>query len=276
MNYTVNMSNNRNLASIANLKEAESAWERFFGRFFSSEIPPGVGVEFDPLLREFKPRENKKAKNLSPFKNEGRTDHSDDFDDFLNGNTVKIPESIVLDKDTLNKIKIFISNGDFSSDIFKKIDHIYYALWLFKQNQITRQQMSTILAVWQVNSQVENNQGFKIIDGLGNFTPYAINILIPVMKKNSFHGKITEEQLERFRLLLMAAPRSEQIFYLSDPIKDLLVKENVKQLGGALKKNLAWYRIEHEGQSKDLHLSFGTMESLQIAISGITWCSCKS
>jgi hypothetical protein len=263
---------NNNVASINDLVEADAAWDQFFGRFYSSDIPKGVDVKFDPLVREFKPRQNKNAKNLPPFQMEGRTDHSDDFDDFLNGNTVKIPESITLNKKMLHRVKMAIYAGDFSGEIFKKIDHIYYALWLFKQNKITRQQMSTILATWQVSSLVENNQSFDILDEMGEFTPEALDLLIPVIKKHSYHGQLTSEQLERFRLLLMAAPKSERIFHMSDPIKDLVVKNKRTQLGGALIRNKGWYRIGGNDElgtgPKDMHLSFGTMEALQIAITG--------
>lgn len=269
------MSSENNLASIVDREQAEDAWEGFFGRFYSNEIPLGVKVEFDPSVREFKPRENKHAKNYRPFKEEEgkeevRTDHSDDFDDFLNGKTVKIPESVILDEITLNEVEAAISNGDFSADIFKKIDHIYYALWLFKQDKITRQQMSTILATWQVSSLVENNQRFKILDEEGNFTPEAIGILIPIINANSYHGELTPEQLERFRLLIMTAPPSEQLFHIADPIEGLVRKNNLKQLGAALQKNKAWYRVNLDKESsKDIHLSFGTMDALQIAIHGV-------
>lgn len=45
--------------------DAKNAWELFFSRFYSPEIPNEVMVKFDPNIKEFSPREDKDAKNQS-------------------------------------------------------------------------------------------------------------------------------------------------------------------------------------------------------------------
>ncbi len=251
------------------LKEAQEAWDIFFNRFFSPEIPAGVDVEFNPKLAEFKPRENKNAKFLPPFNPEGREDHSDDFDDFLNGNTVRIPKSIKLTEERLAKVEEAILKGDFEAELFNEKDHVFYALWLFKQNKITRQQMSTLLARNQVNRLTPIRQTFQILDEKGNFTAEAKKLLLPIIEKNAFNG-FSLRQRDRFRLLVQAAPKSEQIFSLSGANPLFVSHEGREQLGTALKKNRSWYSIKRkeDGLLYDLHYSFGATEALQIAISG--------
>jgi hypothetical protein len=267
-----------NRSKISTLTDARDAWETFFGRFFSSEIPAKVAVDFDPKIREFKPREDEKAKfnppkfpNFIPDKefkqrfpqspdyDDHRTSHSDDFDDFLNGNTVKIPGNIELDQKTLDLVESEILKGNFSFPYFNDIHHIYYSLWLFKQNKITRQQMGTILAMWYV----PNKKVFNILDSRGKFTREARNILIPLLKYTAY-TKLTEEDLERFRLLIMAAPKSEQIFYLSE-----FEPFDTSSLRYGLYNKNTWYITKHENAQKNVFLSFGAIDGLQIAKHGV-------
>ncbi|MCW8398628.1 hypothetical protein OQJ26_07475 [Legionella sp. PATHC038] len=56
------MPDNYGLSEIGTVEDANAAWQSFFGRFFSPEIPPGVDVTFDPTVRVFVPRENKNAR----------------------------------------------------------------------------------------------------------------------------------------------------------------------------------------------------------------------
>lgn len=262
------MNDNYDLAEIKTLEDAKSAWESFFGRFFSPDIPPEVNVDFNSDLREFTPRKNKDAKYAPPGSSEGRTLHSDDFDDFLNGNTITIPEHIALNAEGLDKVAQAIQQGNFEHEALKKEDHTFYALWLFRQNKITRQQMATILARDQVPKEYPITNTFHILDDRGRFTKEALDLWLPTVVENAFGGKFTKWQLERLRLLIQASPKSEQIFYISECDPNA-VGLYARQLGNALQINHTWPRTIYNKKRYDLHMSFGVLEGMQIAVSGI-------
>jgi hypothetical protein len=263
------MPNNYGLAEILSLDDAIWAWKSFFGRFFSADIPSGINTEFDPHLRQFIPRENQKAKYQHPDITDERTLHSDDFDDFLNGNTVTIPEHISLNQTDLDRVEQAILRGDFADECFKKEEHVFYALWLFKQNKITRQQMSTLLARDQFPEKYPIVNTFRLLDDEGKFTKEALELWLPVIVRNAYSGKFTNWQLERLRLLIQASPKSEQIFYISECNPDIISTSGKRQLGDALFNNRAWYRTKYNDEIYDLHMTFGVIEGLQIAVSGI-------
>lgn len=265
------MARNTGISEISSLDEAKDAWESFFGRFFSPEVPEGVDVSFNAELRKFTPRENPDAKYQAPFKDEGRTYHSDDFDDFLNGNTVTIPDRMSLTQKNLDIVEKAISEGNYEHSCFSNRPHLFYALWLFKQNKITRQQLTTILARAQVIlAGTPIKKTFSILDNDGQFTQDAKDILLPLLKKHAYGGDLTGWHLERFRLLMQAAPKSEQMFYISKANRAIVTGWG-EQLGDALARNKAWYiKKSLIGEDEDIHLSFGAIEGLQIAIRGIS------
>ncbi|ASQ45596.1 hypothetical protein [Legionella clemsonensis] len=260
---------NYGLAEINNLSDAKNAWESFFGRFFSPELSKGVNVEFDPDLREFIPRKNPDAKNKRADLTEERTLHSDDFDDFLNGDVVKIPDHFKLTQEGLEQVYQAIQRGNFEDAALTREDHTFYALWLFKQNRITRQQMATLLARDQIPREYPLVKTFKILDDNGEFTKEAVKLWLPVIKSDAFGGKFTDWHLERLRLLIQAAPKSEQIFYLSEPNPNIISSQK-RELGNALQINHSWHRTLYQGKLYDLHMSFGVLEGIQIATSGIS------
>jgi hypothetical protein len=280
------MRDNYGLATISTTDEAKDAWESFFGRFFSSEVPTAVDVTFDPELRQFTPRTAKDAKYKHPgFRDKttkkfpidkDRTLHSDDFDDFLNGNTVTIPEHITLNEEGLDEVAKAINDGDFKHEALKKEDHTFYALWLFKQNKITRQQMTTILARAQIPTEYPLVATFHIFDDGGKFTKEAKELWLPSVKKSWYGNDFTEEKLERLFLLISTAPKSEQTFFISKANPNI-VSPNKRELGNALQTNNAWHRVKYNAWSEtkdnteeyDLHFSFGVIEALQIAKRGI-------
>jgi hypothetical protein len=259
------------LEEINSVKKARSAWETFFGRFFSAEIPPGVDVTFDPKLRAFKPRADKKAKYTKPFSStHSKTDHSDDFDDFLNGETITIPEHISLNTKGLKRVKNAILAGNFDNAALKDEAHIFYALWLFKQNRITRQQMTSLLARTHCAEPYTIEKTFKILEK-GQFTKEAKKQLIPFLRTNTF-SQFTDWHLQRFRRLIQAAPKSEQIFYVSPSNPQIVSYNNRALLGTQLKGLNAWPTIKYlhnPDVTYDLHLSFGAIEAQQIALIGI-------
>ncbi|VEB32680.1 hypothetical protein [Legionella cherrii] len=271
------MPDNYGLSEISTIEDATAAWQSFFGRFFSPEIPPGVDVTFDPKLRVFAPRENKNAKYKHPGfidpktkqypVDPQRTLHSDDFDDFLNGNKITIPAQITLNAKGLEQVAQALARGDFEDEALKKEDHTFYALWLFKQNKITRQQMSTILAREQFTDPLKT---FPILDEAGEFTKEAQELWLPTMRKKAYGENLTDWHLERLRLLIKALPKSEQIFYLSEYNPYIIAPIfYVSTLGNALQRLGAWYSIPYNQQHYDLHMSFGVIEALQIAQHGI-------
>ncbi len=121
---------NHGLFEITKLEEARQAWEIFFNRFYSPELSKQVNVEFDPKQREFIPRKLNKLKNKNFAWDEGTssdddqpTFHSDDFDDFLNGNTVKIPRE--LNEADLKQVEEAILQGDYKNERFKNKNTIF-------------------------------------------------------------------------------------------------------------------------------------------------------
>ncbi|BBB14954.1 hypothetical protein RVIR1_04410 [Candidatus Rickettsiella viridis] len=267
------------LLEINEQKDALNTWEIFFNRFYSAEVPKDANVEFDPNQREFIPRENKKAKDKRFSWNDEakmayysgtteRTSHSDDFDDFLNGYTVRVPYNIKLNEPDFKQLEEAILQGNYKDDLFKNESHVFYALWLFKQNKISRQQFSTLLARDQFSKNYPIVKTFPILDSQGKFTKDAEQMLIPMLKKNTF-TKFEDWHLQRFRLLIQAAPKSEQIFYISECDPNSVSVEGANQLGNALANAGCWERTNYEGRIYDLHLSFGATEARQIALNGV-------
>ncbi|HHT0594484.1 TPA: hypothetical protein ACTXXA_003028 [Legionella anisa] len=276
------MPDNFGLTQIVTLKDAQDVWESFQGRFFSPEIPTGVEVKFDPDLPQFNPREKKDAKYKHPgFPDKvtgklpvdpDRTLHSDDFDDFLNGNIIKIPGHIKLTKEGLEQVAEAIKEGKYDDDALKQEAHTFYALWLFKLNRITRQQMTTILARAQIPQEYPLKETFPILDSKGEFTTEAWQIWIPAVAKSTYGEKFTKESLTVFlnqlKLLVQAAPKSEQVFFLSEENPNI-VNPTHRELGNALAINRAWHQTEYLGKKYDLHFSFGMIEALQIVQHGV-------
>lgn len=257
------------LFEINSLDDAKAAWTLYFNRFYSPEIPESVDTTFDPKIQKFTPRLNRDAKNQSWSKSGDRLLHSDDFDDFLNGRTIIFPKNITLSEEKLISLMKQIENGNWDDDSFKHKEHIFYALWLFRQNKITRQQMTTILARDQIDESYPIENTFKILDDEGQFTEEAKEFLIPILKTSSYGGEFSDWHLERFRLLIQAAPKSEQIFFVSkaDP---RIVSSSEIQLGNLLKNKQAWHQVRYKNDCyHDFHLSFGAIEAHQIAINGI-------
>lgn len=267
------------LLEINAQKDARNAWEIFFNRFYSAEVPKDTNVEFDPNQREFSPRADKKAKDKRfSWDDEAkmayysgataRTSHSDDFDDFLNGYTIRVPDDIELNETDFKQMEKAILQGNYKDDLFKNENHVFYALWLFKQNKISRQQFSTLLARDQFPKNYPIVKTFPILDSQGNFTEDAKQMLIPMLKKNTF-TKFEDWHLDRFRLLIQTAPKSEQIFYISECDPNSISVEGADQLGNALVRVRCWERTNYEGRLYDLHLSFGATEARQIALNGV-------
>lgn len=272
------------LAPISDVREAKDAWESFLGRFFSPEIPQGVDVTFDPELREFTPRPKKDAKYKHPgFRDketqelpvdEERTLHSDDFDDFLNGNTITIPEHITLTAEGLRAVEKAIKNGDYEDEVLEKDDHTFYALWLFKQNKITRQQMSTILTRAQIPKEYPLEKTFHVFDEEGRLTREASDLYIPAMRRALYGEQLTEEHIVRLLFLISAAPKSEQVFFISKSNPYIISPPDASldrppQLGDSMLRNRSWHRATYNGEQYDLQLSFGLIEALQIARYGV-------
>jgi len=266
------------LAEISTIEQAKDAWESFFGRFFSPETPQGVDVAFKSDLRQFTPRKKKDAKYKHPgFRDketrelptdEERTLHSDDFDDFLNGNTVTIPQHITLEQEGLEQVQKAIERGDYKDEALKKEDHTFYAMWLFKQNKITRQQMTTILARAQIPKEYPLVETFPIFDSEGKLTKEALELWLPVVKSSWYGNDSNDETLKRLLLLISTAPKSEQIFFISKD-NPKIVSSVRHELGNALQINSAWHKTKYKGEQYDLHFSFGVIEASQIAKYGI-------
>lgn len=272
------MSEHDGFIEVSTIEEAKDAWETFFGRFFSPEIPAGVDVTFDPKLLAFEPREQRDAKyNPPPVFNsklvtaidKDRTFHSDDFDDFLNGNIVIIPKDISLNEEGLEQVAQAIKDGDFEHESLKKEDHTFYALWLFRQNRITRQQMATILARAQIPADYPLVKTFHIFDEAGTITKEAKELWLPAVEKSwlGFGSDYTEEKKKQLLLLIAAAPKSEQIFFISK-VNPNIVSPSNWSLGNALRENDAWYYTYYEKEKYDLHFSFGVNDAIQIAKCG--------
>lgn len=272
------MSGNDGFVEISTQKEAIDAWESFFGRFFSPAVPPGVDIKFNPELRQFIPRAKKDAKYKHPgFQDKeteqlpidpDRTLHSDDFDDFLNGNTVTIPDHIILNGEGLEQVAKAIEKGDFENEALKKEDHTFYALWLFKQNRITRQQMTTLLARAQIPQEYPLVETFHIFDDRGQLTKEAEKLWLPAVEKGWYGKHPIKEQRKQLLELISTAPKSEQIFFISKD-NPKIVSPRRRELGNILLTNNSWHRTKYKQEQYDLHFSFGVIEALQIVNGGI-------
>lgn len=263
---------NHGLFEITNLEEAVQAWKIFFNRFYSPKLSKQVNVEFDPKQRQFIPRKLNKLKSKSVAWDEGTssdedqtTFHSDDFDDFLNGNTVKIPRE--LNETDLKQVEEAIHQGDYKNEHFNNKNAIFYALWLFKLNKISRQQLSTLFARDQFPENYPIIKTFPILDN-GEFTEDAKQMLLPILNPKSF-TKFDDWHLQRFRLLIQAAPKSEQVFYITECDPQSISVEGADQLGNALLRVGVWERTFYQGRLYDIHLSFGAIEARQIALKGV-------
>ncbi|TNF69613.1 MAG: hypothetical protein EP298_02600 [Gammaproteobacteria bacterium] len=265
---------------------ASDALEMFFNRFYSAELPEGVSVEFSPDVKEFTPRKSPLAKDQAPEELEGRDLHSDDFDDFLNQSTVTIPEHIKLTQHDLNAVESALNDCNWKSPVLNDDKYTFCALWLFKQNKISRQQMTTVLK----HQQVKNKQDFyTVLDKENQFTKEAKEILIPIIVETSKRRgiDITDGHIERFRLLMSELPKSEQVFFTATP--DPQAISNDKQnplLGDIMLREGSLYQIDKvvkgggEEESKeevqeelieklDVHLSLGILDARKISIFGI-------
>lgn len=249
------------IAPITNYNEAREAWVLFFNRFFSPEIPDGVDVSFKSNLKEFSPRDDKTEK----------IKHSDDFEDFLNGQIIHIPEDVKLKKRGLKQARRKILYG-IPDD---RPEHVYYALWLFKQNKITRQQVATILARAQVSKEYPVEHTFKLHKDNGAFTEEFMILLMPVIQRTWFSATsqiISKEKLERLICLLETMPNSEKMFFLSKNNPNI-ISSSKSTLGNALQKNLSWHQVIYKHEIYDIHLPFGIIEAIQIAESGFNGAS---
>lgn len=263
------MTGNHGFAEISTEEEATDAWKSFFGRFFSPETPQGVDVTFKSDVRQFTPRKNKDAKYQYPnVNNEEKTLHSDDFDDFLNGNTVIIPNHITLNEEGLEQIKQAIELGNYDDEAFKKKNHPFYAMWLFKQNKITRQQMTTILARVQIPKEYPLVKTFPIFNDKNELTKEALELWLPAIKSSWYGNDFNDEALQRLLLLISTAPKSEQIFFISKENPNIISPVR-RELGNVLQINSAWHKTTYEKKTYDLHFSFGVIDALQIAKHGI-------
>lgn len=259
---------NHGFAEISTKEQAIDAWESFFGRFFSPETPQEVDVTFKSDIRQFTPRKNKDAKYQYPnIKNEEKTLHSDDFDDFLNGNTVTIPKHITLNEEGLEQVKRAMELGNYDDEAFTKEDHPFYAMWLFKQNKITRQQMTTILARVQIPKEYPLVKTFSIFNDQNSLTEEAIKLWIPAIRSSWYGKDFNDEALQRLLLLISTAPKSEQIFFISTENPNIISPVR-RELGNALQINSAWHKTIYEKKTYDLHFSFGVIDALQIAKHG--------
>lgn len=277
------------IMEINTVAEARDAWELFFGRFFSPEIPPGVDVTFDPEVRQFLPRDKKMdvSRENNPRYSfpeyididqfsiaDNKTRHSDDFDDFLNGHPVILPQYIDLNETGLQNVEEAIKKGNYRNYVLKDKDHIYYALWLFKQNKITRQQMTTILYIDQIRNNYSSslkafqifkqNTDFSKTIGLDDLTPEAKNLWLPNVINNWYGGDYNQQQLEQFLRLIATAPKSEQSFFITPKHHD-----TVTGLGDRLRINKILHRTLYNEDLHDLYFSFGMIEALQIVKKGI-------
>lgn len=235
-------------------QNAQDAWELFFNRFSSFTL---TGLEsepeFDETICEFTPRLNKNDKKS----------HSDDFEDFLNGHTIQIPKKIKLTKKGMEIFLKDIRKGNYNAEIFKHDEHIFYALWAFKLNKITRQQVGTILTR-NLLCRIEKSDTVKIIKLLkpnGKYTKEGKKIISDILNHNDYYH-FTKQDFEILRLLLKAAPLTEQVIFLTK-------SQNISQDRGTLKKALDVLHSWDQYEEYDVFFSIGLMDALEITKLGV-------
>lgn len=201
---------------------------------------------------------------------DAKGNHETDFQEFVHGQ--KIRKS--LGKFKLIRLFSALDKGNWKDSIFEDPLLPQLSASLFASGKITQQQNATILERVQNLKDSEHIQTFPILDDKGEFTHEAKTILIP-----SFHFRLfsalNAEQLNEFKLLIAARPKSEQMFYITKGdmyAQEMKTKEEKKQapsLGSVLIKLAAINQTGEDNNLNLLHLSAGARDALGIARFGL-------
>lgn len=96
----------------------------------------------------------------------------------------------------------------------KEYELNFLALSLYAAEKISRQQIYTILCYTQTVKEYSLQKIAKILDDKGEFTAEAKEKLLPVLNKRFHLTALTTIQINQLKLLILALPKSEQIFYM--------------------------------------------------------------
>ncbi|AHE66643.1 hypothetical protein Loa_01087 [Legionella oakridgensis ATCC 33761 = DSM 21215] len=191
--------------------------------------------------------------------------HSGDVHHLLNYHPKKnkgVKKSI--NKRKLDALLAAIDTGNWEYAIFKDATLPQLALSLFGSGKISQQQIYTILERHQTLKDYPLLSDFDILNSDGSFSDAAKKLLLPRLRQRSYLNGLSSEQLEEFRLMIAALPKSEQHFYVTEKGK-LKEYRDYRQLGNTL--------IQLDGILNAggllFHLSAGARDALGLATFGL-------
>jgi hypothetical protein len=102
-----------------------------------------------------------------------------------------------------------LSQGDWRQAIFQDKTSSQLTLSLFASGSITRQQNSTVLEYIQAIKNYSFNSFHQILEHDGQFTSVVKTELIHFINQRPHLRPLSKSQIEVFRLLIAALPKSE-------------------------------------------------------------------
>ncbi|WP_133127064.1 hypothetical protein [Legionella nagasakiensis] len=275
------------MLNIKRMDDARLIWHKFNLKY--KDLSPGISLERQALytkkdvstdfLRDVSARETEyteAAQRLQAFWKRLRSkdtliqvnpkgNHSGDFHHLLNYHPKKnngIKKSI--NKRKLDALSMAIDAGNWGDVIFKDATLPQLALSLFGSGKISQQQIYTILERHQTLKDYPLMADFEILNPDGSFSHAAKELLLPRLRQRSYVNGLSSAQLEEFRLMIAALPKSEQYFYVTEKGK-LKEHREYRQLGNTLTQLDG---ILNAGGAL-FHLSAGARDAFGLATFGL-------
>lgn len=192
-------------------------------------------------------------------------DHSGEFNHLVNYNPLKNNGV----RRSLNKLKQdilleAIEQGNWEASILNDATLPQLALSLFDSGSISQQQIYTLLEHHQTLKDYPLIKHYPILNTGGSFSKEAIEHLLPCLQNRSNLEGLCGKEIEEFRLMIAALPKSEQMFYLTGCGK-LNEQKKSTQLGHKLIK-LDGIFLANIGL---LHISSGARDALGLVKFGL-------
>lgn len=186
--------------------------------------------------------------------------------ELLTFNNNKLRKSINIEK-TSAFLK-FLQNPKHDAEILKDPLLPYVLTGLMTSKKINLRQYHTWKKYYATAKDFKIEKICSILDKNNNFSEEAKKYLLPILQNQGDTKHLDDEQLESFRLLIQACPKSEQTFYLTRA--DIF---DVKNPDGSLKHELGNElrnkKIFFECDNKFSHLSASANDAFGIARYGI-------
>jgi len=119
------------------------------------------------------------------------------------------------DSESLKKLIWAVSCGNWNDAIFEHENIISLAVTLYREKELTTQQVCSILEKNQTIKDYPLTGNFRILNDDHIFTLEAENHLLPALQQSGLGKFSNKDQIEQFRWLVATLPRSEQVFYMT-------------------------------------------------------------